>query len=87
MQRTKLIDRNLPDYTRGEEIFNMVSHIVGGGIGVAVCALCYKILFKRRPLSGGRLLYLRFFNDTALHYVKHLPRIKTRNSEKGVTDN
>ncbi|MBQ9977273.1 MAG: hemolysin III family protein [Clostridia bacterium] len=40
MKRTKLIDRILPDYTRGEEIFNMVSHIVGGGIGVAVCALC-----------------------------------------------
>lgn len=40
MQRTKLIDRKLPDYTRGEEIANMVSHITGGAIGVAVCALC-----------------------------------------------
>lgn len=40
MQRTKLVDRLLPDYTRGEEIFNMVSHIVGGALGVAVCALC-----------------------------------------------
>ena len=34
MKRTKLIDRLLPDYTCGEEIFNMVSHIVGGGLGV-----------------------------------------------------
>lgn len=40
MRRTKLIDRKLPDYTRGEEIFNMVSHIVGGGLGVIICALC-----------------------------------------------
>jgi len=40
MKRTKLIDRRLPDYTRGEEIFNMVSHIAGGGLGVAICALC-----------------------------------------------
>lgn len=40
MKRTKLIDRKLPDYTRGEEIFNMVSHIVGGGLGVIICALC-----------------------------------------------
>ncbi len=40
MKRTKLIDRLLPDYTRGEEIFNMVSHIVGGGFGVIICALC-----------------------------------------------
>ena len=40
MKRTKLIDRRLPDYTRGEEIFNMVSHIAGGGLGVVICALC-----------------------------------------------
>lgn len=30
----------IPKYTRGEEIFNMTSHIVGGGVGVAVTALC-----------------------------------------------
>lgn len=40
MNRTKLIDRKLPDYTKGEEIFNMVSHIVGGGLGVIIFALC-----------------------------------------------
>ncbi|MBO5248528.1 MAG: hemolysin III family protein [Clostridia bacterium] len=34
MTRTKLRDRTLPDYTRGEEIFNMVTHIVGGGFGI-----------------------------------------------------
>ena len=38
--RTKLRDREMPDYTKGEEIFNMTSHIVGGGIGVIVLALC-----------------------------------------------
>ena len=40
MKRTKLRDRLLPDYTRGEEIFNMVSHIVGGGFGVIAFATC-----------------------------------------------
>lgn len=40
MKRTRLTDRILPDYTRGEEIFNMVSHITGGAMGVAICALC-----------------------------------------------
>lgn len=40
MKRTKLIDRRLPDYTKGEEIFNMVSHIVGGGLGIVIFALC-----------------------------------------------
>ena len=32
--RTKLKDRNLPDYTKGEELFNMISHIVGGAVGI-----------------------------------------------------
>ena len=30
----------MPVYTRGEELFNMVSHIVGGAIGVAALVLC-----------------------------------------------
>ena len=38
--RTKLKDRILPDYTKGEEIFNMVSHIVGGALGIAALVLC-----------------------------------------------
>ena len=33
MKRTKLKDRVLPN-TKGEEIFNMVTHIVGGGMGI-----------------------------------------------------
>ena len=40
MKRTKLSDRQLPDYTRGEEIMNMITHIVGGGLGIAVLTLC-----------------------------------------------
>lgn len=40
MNRTRLEDRVLPNYTRGEEIFNMVTHIVGGAFGIAVLVLC-----------------------------------------------
>ena len=40
MKRTKLIDRKMPSYTKGEEIFNMVSHIVGGAIGILAIVLC-----------------------------------------------
>lgn len=39
-KRTRLADRQLPDYTRGEEIMNMVTHIVGGAMGIAVLTLC-----------------------------------------------
>lgn len=38
--RTKLKDRILPDYTRSEEIFNMISHIVAGAFGVVALVLC-----------------------------------------------
>lgn len=40
MKRTKLKDRVLPTYTKGEEIFNMVSHIVGGALGIVITVLC-----------------------------------------------
>ena len=40
MKRTKLTDRRLPDYSRGEEIMNMVTHIVGGAIGIIALTLC-----------------------------------------------
>ncbi len=40
MKRTKLADRALPDYTKGEEIMNMVTHIIGGAIGVVALTLC-----------------------------------------------
>ncbi len=38
--RTKLRDRELPVYTKGEERFNMISHIVGSVLGVAALVLC-----------------------------------------------
>ncbi len=49
--RTKLRERKLPDYTRGEEIFNMVSHIVGGGLGIA--ALTLSVI---RAALGGNVM-------------------------------
>ena len=50
MKRTPIDKRELPDYTRGEEIMNMVSHIVGGGIGVVVLIL--GILFAAHKRDG-----------------------------------
>ena len=40
MKRVKLKDRVLPTYTKGEEIFNMISHIIGGALGIAATTLC-----------------------------------------------
>ena len=40
MKRTKLSDRKLPDYSHGEELMNMITHIVGGGLGIIVLLTC-----------------------------------------------
>ena len=57
--RTKLKDRALPVYTKGEEIFNMVSHIVGGAIGVAALVLCIIVSAVHRNGYGlaGSIVY------------------------------
>ena len=40
MKRTRLSDRQLPDYTRGEEQMNMITHILGGVISIVALTLC-----------------------------------------------
>ena len=40
MTRTKLADRVLPDYTKGEELANMITHIVGGVFGIVALIIC-----------------------------------------------
>lgn len=52
MTRTKLIDRTLPNYSRGEEIFNMVSHIVGGGLSIIMLIACVALAVMRENLAG-----------------------------------
>lgn len=49
-KRTKLSARILPRYSVGEEIMNMVTHIVGGAIGIAVLLLC--LLKATTPLES-----------------------------------
>ena len=52
MKRTKLADRLLPDYSRGEEIMNMVTHIVGGAIGIVALTLCVMFAGLRGNVFG-----------------------------------
>ena len=40
MNRIKLKDRVLPTYSKGEEIFNMVTHVVGAAFGLVAMGLC-----------------------------------------------
>jgi hemolysin III len=40
MTRTPLCDRILPNYTKAEELFHMISHIAGGAFGITALILC-----------------------------------------------
>ncbi len=59
MTRTKLADRILPDYTVVEERMNMISHIVGGGLGVVALVLCVILSALHRDPWGvvGSAIY------------------------------
>ncbi len=52
-------ERQLPKYTKGEEIFNMVSHIVGGALGVIALILCvvYSFLHEDVYAVVGSFIY------------------------------
>jgi hemolysin III len=56
MKRTPLALRQLPKYTLGEEIANMVTHIPGTALGLAALPLC---ILKSNDLSDllGSILY------------------------------
>ncbi len=50
--RIRLRDRILPVYSKGEEIFNMVSHIVGGAVGIATLIFCILIPAWQGSVKG-----------------------------------
>ena len=58
-QRIKLADRQLPNYSKGEEIFNMVSHIVGGAIGLIGMVLCiiFSAIHQNSYAIVGSIIY------------------------------
>lgn len=75
MARTKLKDRQLPNYTKGEEIFNMVTHIVGGGIGVIATALCIIIgAIHKKHFRCYQRCDFRINYDSVIYHVEYLSR-------------
>jgi len=59
MKRTKLSDRQFPNYTRGEEIFNSVSHIVGAAFGIIALIACVAVAVRNEDSWGiaGSIVY------------------------------
>lgn len=52
MTRTPLRERVFPGYTKGEDIANMVTHIVGGAVGIAVLVFAILISVFNRNVYG-----------------------------------
>ncbi len=78
MKRTKLRDRKLPDYTRGEELFNMISHIVGGALGVVALVLCVLVSARKGDAwsIAGSIIYgvsliLLYTMSSVYHGLRH----------------
>ena len=82
MKRTKLADRVLPDYTRGEERFNMITHIVGGALGIVALVLCVvRSALNHNPwgvvgsaIYGASLIML--YTISAVYHGLRPPRAK-----------
>ena len=72
MRRTKLIDRKLPRYTKGEEIMNMVTHIAGGALAILAWILCASKALSTGSTAGlvGSLIY--GFTMVALYTVSSI---------------
>lgn len=78
MERTPLRERLLPDYTRGEELFNMISHITGGGLGIVALTLCVIVSALHRDpwavvgsaIYGASLISL-YAMSSIYHGLKH----------------
>lgn len=77
MKRTKLSDRKLPDYTRGEEIMNMVTHITGGALGIVALVLCFIRAIVKGNIYGavtsavyGAVMVVMFTVSSVYHGLK-----------------
>ena len=84
MQRTKLRDRVLPDYTKGEEIFNMVSHTAGAAFGLIALVSCVAVATLRGNVWGIVSSAIYGLSLIALYTVSSVYHGLPRNTGKKV---
>lgn len=67
-------DRILPDYTKGEELTNMISHIAGGAIGIIVLITGILISVRKADpwgIVGGAIYGISFIQLYAISSIYH----------------
>ena len=85
IKRTKLKDRELPQYTRGEEIFNMVSHILGVPLGIVAIVLCAAQF--NQPIIGVCIFFILVAIATGLLIYNGVYYSKESDEKKEVKEN
>ncbi len=77
MRRTKISDRPFPKYTLGEEIFNTVSHIIGGVFGIFVLVSCVSVAMHKNNVWGivggaiyGAAMILLYTTSSVYHGLR-----------------
>lgn len=75
MKRTKLADRAMPGYSRGEELCNMLTHIAGAVLGVVALVWC--LVLANTPVEiitsivfGGTMILL-YTTSSIYHGLTH----------------
>jgi len=89
IKRTKLRERLLPDYTKGEEITNMVTHIVGGVAGILVLTFSLILSIRSRSpwaIVSAAIYGVSFIQLYALSSVYHGLRAGTAKKVLQVID-
>lgn len=89
IKRIKLRDRLLPDYTKGEEITNMVTHIVGAAVGILVFTFALILSIRHRnpwAIVGAAIYGVSFIQLYTLSSVYHGLRAGTAKKVLQVLD-
>lgn len=89
IKRTKLRDRLLPSYTFGEELTNMITHIVGGALGILVLTFALIISISHRnpwAIVSASIYGFSFIQLYAISSVYHGLRAGTAKKVLQVID-
>jgi len=84
MKRTPLALRSLPNYTKGEELLNAMSHAMGAGFGIAALILCVLKAARGRDPYAVTASVIYGFSMIAVFTVSSVYHGLPRNTGKKV---
>lgn len=86
MEATKIIDNTLPKYTEKEEVFNMVSHLVGVFIGLITSMIVIFNYHSYFGLLSGLIFGISMILLYMVSSIYHGLKKKRIGSKKNISD-